>query len=189
MATKYITLTNLGTFLGQLKTDKFKATDTNYGGVKIDTNATFSGKNYPVALNTNGVAYVSVPWEAGSSYTLKAATSNDLGGIKLGYYSGNIKIDTSTNTMYTPVLLDDTNKAYTKISPANTTNAGLMSAADKIKLNGIESGANVFTLDTATSTKLGGVTIGSNISVSNGKISISKKNVTDALGYTPPESA
>lgn len=42
-----------------------------------------------------------------------------------------------------------------------------------------------YSLPTASYNTLGGVTIGSNISVSNGKISLSKANVTDALGYTP----
>lgn len=43
-----------------------------------------------------------------------------------------------------------------------------------------------YTLPTATSSTLGGVKIGDNITVDNGKISISKTNVTTALGYTPP---
>lgn len=44
----------------------------------------------------------------------------------------------------------------------------------------------VYTLPSATSSVLGGVKIGSNISVSSGTISLSKSNVTSALGYTPP---
>ena len=43
-----------------------------------------------------------------------------------------------------------------------------------------------YTLPTASSSTLGGVKIGSNISISSGKISIDKENVTGALGYTPP---
>lgn len=46
----------------------------------------------------------------------------------------------------------------------------------------------VYELPNATTSVLGGVTIGSNITVSGGKISINKANVTSALGYTPPES-
>ena len=42
-----------------------------------------------------------------------------------------------------------------------------------------------YTLPTATSSTLGGVTIGSNITVSSGKISLSSSNVTSALGFTP----
>ena len=46
------------------------------------------------------------------------------------------------------------------------------------------SGSN-YTLPTASSSTLGGVKIGSNISVSDGTISLAKSNVTSALGYTP----
>lgn len=43
-----------------------------------------------------------------------------------------------------------------------------------------------YSLPTATSSVLGGVKIGNNISVSSGTISLTKDNVTAALGYTPP---
>lgn len=47
---------------------------------------------------------------------------------------------------------------------------------------------SAYTLPTASTTVMGGVKIGSNISVSNGVISLNKSNVTSALGYTPPAS-
>lgn len=79
----------------------------------------------------------------------------------------------------------DTNTTY---SAATSSAAGLMSASDKAKLDGIASGANnyTYTLPTATSSVLGGVKVGSNITVSSGTISLTKANVTAALGYTPP---
>lgn len=43
-----------------------------------------------------------------------------------------------------------------------------------------------YTLPNATSSVLGGVKIGSNITVSSGTISLTKANVVAALGYTPP---
>lgn len=46
-------------------------------------------------------------------------------------------------------------------------------------------GGGNYTLPTASSSTLGGVKIGSNISVSDGTISLAKSNVTSALGYTP----
>lgn len=45
-----------------------------------------------------------------------------------------------------------------------------------------------YTLPYATGDVLGGVKIGSNISASYGTISLTKANVTSALGYTPPVS-
>ena len=46
--------------------------------------------------------------------------------------------------------------------------------------------SSTYALPAATSSTLGGVKIGSNITVNSGTISISKTNVTNALGYTPP---
>jgi hypothetical protein len=43
-----------------------------------------------------------------------------------------------------------------------------------------------YSLPVATSTVLGGVRTGANITNTNGTISVSKTNVTKALGYTPP---
>ncbi len=79
----------------------------------------------------------------------------------------------------------DTNTTY---SAATTSSPGLMSASDKSKLNGIAVGANAYVLPTATSSVLGGVKTGSNITNSSGTISLTKANVTAALGYTPPTS-
>ena len=45
-----------------------------------------------------------------------------------------------------------------------------------------------YTLPTATASVLGGVKTGSNITNSGGTISITKANVTEALGYTPPRT-
>lgn len=47
--------------------------------------------------------------------------------------------------------------------------------------------ASNYVLPKADASTLGGVKVGSNITVSDGTISITKSNVTDALGYTPPE--
>ena len=78
-----------------------------------------------------------------------------------------------------------TNTTY---GDATTSAHGLMSAADKKKLDGIANGANNFTysLPTASATVLGGVKTGSNITNTGGMLSLTKANVTSALGYTPP---
>ena len=46
--------------------------------------------------------------------------------------------------------------------------------------------SSYYTLPVASSTTLGGVKVGGNISLSDGTISLTKQNVTSALGYTPP---
>ena len=58
---------------------------------------------------------------------------------------------------------------------------------EKNKLAGISAGANKYTLPQASKTALGGVKIGDNLSINGGTISLSKENVTAALGYTPPQ--
>lgn len=57
--------------------------------------------------------------------------------------------------------------------------------AEKNKLAGIAIGANNYVLPTASSTTLGGIKTGDNITNSEGTISLTKSNVTSALGYTP----
>lgn len=81
---------------------------------------------------------------------------------------------------------NDNNTTY---AVATQSANGLMSSADKSKLDGIAEGTNAYTLPAATAQTLGGVKIGSNISLADGGvISINKTNVTTALGYTPLES-
>ena len=70
-------------------------------------------------------------------------------------------------------------------SVATTSANGLMSSGDKTKLDGIATGANKYTLPNATSSTLGGVKVGSNITNSSGTISLTSTNVINALGYTP----
>lgn len=57
--------------------------------------------------------------------------------------------------------------------------------AYKTKLDGIAAQANKYVLPTATAEIIGGVKVGANISYSNGTISLSKANVTSALGIDP----
>ena len=71
-----------------------------------------------------------------NNYTLPAATTSALGGIKVG---ANLAIDSSTG-----VLSGD-------YSAATTSAAGLMSATDKAKLDGIATGATAVTVDSAMS--------------------------------------
>lgn len=47
---------------------------------------------------------------------------------------------------------------------------------------------SAYVLPSATTSTLGGVKVGSNITVSGGTISLTKTNVTTALGYTPPST-
>lgn len=163
--------------------------DSNHlGGVVLGY--TQNGKNYPVVKDSDGRIYVQVPWV---DYSLPKAEDDQLGGIKTGYEQNGkyypVKVDTNGNA-YVNIPWSDTNTVYEVVSNTSDGLAPMLPSEnpDKKYLNGngewsVPSG---YTLPTASSTVLGGVKIGSNISISGGAISIDKDNVTKALGYTPP---
>ncbi len=106
--------------------------------------------------------------------------------------SASLALGTTASTAYRG---DYGNTAYqhSQAAHAPTTAAtsgamGLMSAADKAKLDGIAEGANAYTLPTSGANTLGGVKTGANITNTSGTISLTKQNVVDALGYTPGTS-
>jgi hypothetical protein len=70
---KYITLDGLSTFLGKLKDGSYRATNNEFGAIKVvgsrasaittvGTSAT-SGRSYSIELDSNGKAFVNVPWK------------------------------------------------------------------------------------------------------------------------------
>ena len=127
---------------------------------------------------------------AGSAGSAGSATNDSKNQAITGYIRG-LSVSGQTVT-YTrgdgttgSITTQDTNTTYGTASQGAN---GLMSAADKKKLDGIASGANNFTysLPTASATVLGGVKTGSNITNTGGVLSLTKANVTSALGYTPP---
>lgn len=108
-----------GTYLKSISA----ATSSAYGGIKLGY--TQSGKNYPVVLDSNGKAYVNVPWEAGSGgsalpvQNYQYATGKHLRigsngqafyawqtGNSIGIYPGSIEIFDPT-TGYTCMLDGD----------------------------------------------------------------------------------
>lgn len=164
------------------------ATDTVLGGIKIGY--TQSNKNYPIVLDSDDKAYVTVPWTdtvythpttAGNKHipaggssgqilkwsaagtavwgnpdavSITQATSAALGGIKIGY--------TTSGKNYA-IQLDGSGMAYVNVpwtdttySVATTSANGLMSSADKAKLDGIAAQANKYVLP-AAGTSIGGV--------------------------------
>jgi len=97
-----------------------------------------------------------------------APTSSDI-AKNMVQYNAPYKVD-----MYNlKTVFPGTLQATTLVGNTATASVdGLMSASDKSKLDGIASGANKYTLPTASSSTLGGVKIGNNVSVSNGVISV-----------------
>ena len=66
------------------------------------------------------------------------------------------------------ITTQDTNTTY---STATQSANGLMSASDKKKLDGIATSANAYSLPTASASVLGGVKVGSGLSISSGVLS------------------
>lgn len=124
--------------------------------------------------------YATQSWVTSQGYltSIPAATSSAYGGIQIGYTTSgkNYAVQLSNGKAYVNVPWTDTNTTYssgTNISISGTT------------INCTYS----YTLPTASSSVLGGVKVGSNITVSSGTISLSKSNVTSALGYTPANTS
>ena len=177
------------------------ANSSALGGVKIGSNISISSGVISVAnaaRNVRGV--ISLPsgstttrylredgtWVAppdtNTTYSVMVGATSSANGA-----SGLVPAPTKENrTAYLRADGTWNTPTNTTYSAATQSAAGLMSATDKVKLDGIATGANNYTLPQATSSVLGGVKIGSNITVSSGVISLTKANVTSALGYTPP---
>lgn len=112
----------------------------------------------------------------GGNYTLPTASSSTLGGVKIGAgltinTSGVLSADVTASTLTAYAKITDLSALAKTGSYNDLTNKPTIPA--------------VYTLPNATSSTLGGVKVGSNISVSDGTISVTKSNVTSALGYTP----
>lgn len=167
-----------------------KASNDTLGGVK--TGYTESGKNYGVKVDSNGKMFVLVPWtdttysnatssapglmssadksklDGLNNYTLPTTSASALGGVKVGYTTNGknykVQVDKSGNA-YVNVPWTDTNTTYNE---ATTSAAGLMSAADKTKLNGL----NNYSLPTSTASVLGGIKAGYTTSGKNYKVQL-----------------
>lgn len=112
----------------------------------------------------------------GGNYTLPTASSSTLGGVKIG--SG---LTINTNGVVSADVTASTLTAYAK----TTDLSAVATSGSYNDLSNKPTIPSAYTLPNATSSTLGGVKVGSNISVSDGTISVTKSNVTSALGYTP----
>ena len=132
--------------------------------------------NKPTIPSLSG--YATQNWVTSQGYltSIPAATSSTYGGIQIGYTTSgkNYAVQLSNGKAYVNVPWTDTNTTY--------------SAGTNISISGTTINCT-YTLPTASSSVLGGVKVGSNITLSSGTISLSKSNVTSALGYTPANTS
>lgn len=122
---------------------------------------------------------------AGGKITLPVANA---GRITISNENNNdiilrgIKTPTADNDATNKKYVDDAIANNTvDISEATTSTPGLMSATDKVKLNGIAENANNYTLPVATSGVLGGVKSGGDFTVnsSTGVVTIKHQSLAD----------
>lgn len=176
-----------------------------------DVNFAFNGVDYKVdsislkgqALNINQGTFLNKTQEISQASTTQAGVMSSADKKKfdsipntvlssISFRTGNannLSIGAQTSTYDTATGVYKSSERVIGMPVVSGTQAGIMIASDKTKLDGIAEGANAYTLPAATAQTLGGVKIGSNISLADGGvISINKTNVTTALGYTPLES-
>lgn len=133
-------------------------------------------------IDLNGLAYfygkikAMLAEKLGKNDTAAAAIKDDAGNTISTTYASKADVSALLNTK-----LGVTATAYA----ATRDGAGNNIVNTYAKKTDIPS---AYTLPNATSSTLGGVKIGNNISVTNGTISLSQTDVTSALGYTPPTS-
>lgn len=132
--------------------------------------------NKPTIPSLSG--YATQNWVTSQGYltSIPAATSSTYGGIQIGYTTSgkNYAVQLSNGKAYVNVPWTDTDTTY--------------SAGTNISISGTTINCT-YTLPTASSSVLGGVKVGSNITLSSGTISLSKSNVTSALGFTPAKTS
>lgn len=132
--------------------------------------------NKPTIPSLSG--YATQNWVTSQGYltSIPEATSSAYGGIQIGYTTSNrnYAVQLSNGKAYVNVPWTDTSITYR--------------AGTNISISGTTINCT-YTLPTASSSVLGGVKVGSNITLSSGTISLSKSNVTSALGYTPANTS
>lgn len=128
------------------------ASSTTKGGITLGYSQ--SGKNYPVALDGNGKAYVNVPWtDTNTTYDLSPYAKK----VETVDFS-TIRVDKETITSTPQGLIEKQvilfnslggNGGSIELEEATSNMSGLMSVRDKNKLDSISSGA---TADSAITT-------------------------------------
>ena len=128
-----------------------KASSTVLGGIKLGANLTMDGNGVVSAKDTNTTYNV-----------MTGATSSTNGQLGLvpapqrGQQNSFLKGDGTWGTVESATY-----------GEATQDQSGLMSASDKTKLDGIQTGANNYTLPKASTSTLGGIKVGNNLTIEN----------------------
>lgn len=158
------------TATGDLTNNSGYITNSALRGYVKSVNGTSPDSNGNVTISVSGGG------GSGGNYTLPTVSSSTLGGVKIGSgltinTSGVLSADVTASTLTAYAKTTDLSAVAKSGSYNDLTNKPTIPAA--------------YTLPAASSSVMGGVKIGNNISVTGGTISLTKSNVTSALGYTP----
>lgn len=110
------------------------ASSTLKGGITLGYSQ--NGKNYPVVLDSTGKAYVNVPWiDTNTTYDLSpyAKKNEAVGSFEI--------IPTANDIQLVAKSISGSEVDWPTLDPATSTKAGIMKSTDKVKLDGIASGA------------------------------------------------
>ena len=173
--TKTSQLTNDSGFLTSVPAQSWASITGKPTFATVATSGSYNDlSNKPTIPSLSG--YATQSWVTSQGYltSIPVATSSAYGGIQIGYTTSgkNYAVQLSNGKAYVNVPRTDTNTTYT--------------SGTNISISGTTINCTYsYSLPTATSSVLGGVKVGSNITLSSGTISLSKSNVTSALGFTP----
>lgn len=171
--TKTSQLTNDSGFLTSVPAQSWASITGKPTFATVATSGSYNDlSNKPTIPSLSG--YATQSWVTSQGYltSIPVATSSAYGGIQIGY---------TTNGKNYAVQLSN-GKAYVYVPWTDTT----YTSGTNISISGTTINCTYsYSLPTATSSVLGGVKVGSNITLSSGTISLSKSNVTSALGFTP----
>lgn len=139
-----------------------KVSSVNSSAVTVNSESTTAGRYYSVELNSDGKAIVNVPWtdtntDTDTHYTkYLQIKGNGTEAIKYTQDSDkSLNLKPGTNVTISAASGEITiNATDTTYSAATDSAAGLMSAADKKKLDGIAAGAQANVADTDATVKL-----------------------------------
>lgn len=173
--TKTSQLTNDSGFLTSVPAQSWASITGKPTFATVATSGSYNDlSNKPTIPSLSG--YATQSWVTSQGYltSIPVATSSAYGGIQIGYTTSgkNYAVQLSNGKAYVNVPWTDTDTTYT--------------SGTNISISGTTINCTYsYSLPTATSSVLGGVKVGSNITLSSGTISLSKSNVTSALGFTP----
>lgn len=170
------------------------ASSTTLGGIKVGTNLAIANGVLSAKDTTYSVATTTANGLMSSADKIALdSASSDIANIQTDISDIQSQIDGIVSEGGEPNVIETvqvngsaltvTNKTV-NIPAASTTVAGVMTASDKTKLNGIATGANNYSLPTASASTLGGVKVGSGLSITNGVLSATGGGTADAVEWS-----